>query len=299
MATAALGALGSIAASYGSGNPLPSAGQSFIPPNLAATQMPSGPIVWDGHMNSGYSTAAGTASRAADAMGDLNAELEQLLSEAAGTTVRGRAELAAIIADADASVTALGNVPDSAAGHQLLINTLDAALQRAGVVVGHGQSATRLTAARISALADRYLRESRYQPAVGASGFESGPPLARPSGTEAQWIGSALGLLAQNGYDVSHIDPADIAAIVQHESGGNPNAINGWDSNAAAGHPSKGLMQTIDSTFYAHALPGHTNIWNPVDNIVAGVRYAIARYGSLDNVPGIIRLHEGRSYIGY
>jgi hypothetical protein len=235
--------------------------------------MPSGPIVWDGHMNSGYFTATGTTSRAADAMGDLNAELEELLSEAAGTTVQGRAELAAIIADADAAVTALGNIPDSASGRQLLINALDAALQRAGVVVGHGQSASKLTAERISALADQYLRESRYQPAVGPSGFDSGPPLARPTGTEAQWIGSALGLLAQNGYDISHIDPADIAGIVQ--------------------------MQTIDSTFCAHALPGHTNIWNPVDNIVAGVRYAIARYGSLDNVPGIVRLREGRSYIGY
>jgi SLT domain-containing protein len=58
-------------------------------------------------------------------------------------------------------------------------------------------------------------------------------------------------------------------------------------------------MQTIDSTFYAHALPGHTNIWNPVDNIIAGVRYAIGRYGSIDNVPGIVRLHEGMSYVGY
>ncbi len=250
-------------------------------------------------MNSGYPAAAGAASRAGNAMGDLNAELGALLSGAAGATTQGRAALASIIAEADAAVTALGNVPDSPAGHQLLINALDTALQRAGVVLGHGQSASTLTAAQINALADRYLRESRSQPAVSASGFGSGPPLARPTGTEAQWINSALGVLAGHGYDVSHINPADIAAIIQHESGGNPNAINGWDSNAAAGHPSKGLMQTIDSTFYAHALPGHTNIWNPVDNIVAGVRYAIDRYGSVANVPGVVRLHEGRSYIGY
>jgi WXG100 family type VII secretion target len=56
---------------------------------------------------------------------------------------------------------------------------------------------------------------------------------------------------------------------------------------------------TIDSTFDAHALPGHTNIWNPVDNIVAGVRYALSRYGSLDEVPGVAAVEHGGSYVGY
>ena len=71
------------------------------------------------------------------------------------------------------------------------------------------------------------------------------------------------------------------------------------NSNAQAGHPSKGLMQTIDSTFQAHALPGHGNIYNPVDNIIAGVRYALSRYGSIENVPGIVAVHSGHAYVGY
>jgi hypothetical protein len=71
------------------------------------------------------------------------------------------------------------------------------------------------------------------------------------------------------------------------------------NSNAQAGHPSKGLMQTIDSTFNAHSLPGHTDIYNPVDNIIAGVRYALGRYGSIENVPGIVAVHDGHSYVGY
>jgi uncharacterized protein YukE len=71
------------------------------------------------------------------------------------------------------------------------------------------------------------------------------------------------------------------------------------NSNAQAGHPSKGLMQTIDSTFSSHALPGHGNIYNPVDNIIAGVRYALGRYGSIGNVPGIRAVHSGGSYVGY
>ena len=71
------------------------------------------------------------------------------------------------------------------------------------------------------------------------------------------------------------------------------------NSNADAGHPSKGLMQTIDSTFNSYKLPGHDNIYNPVDNIVAGVRYALSRYGSIGNVPGIVAVHSGRAYVGY
>ena len=71
------------------------------------------------------------------------------------------------------------------------------------------------------------------------------------------------------------------------------------NSNAQAGHPSKGLMQCIDSTFNAHSLPGHTNIYNPVDNVIAGVRYALGRYGSIQNVPGIVAVSHGGHYVGY
>lgn len=66
------------------------------------------------------------------------------------------------------------------------------------------------------------------------------------------------------------------------ESGGNPFAINLWDSNAKRGTPSKGLMQVIDPTFRAYALPGYDkNIYDPLSNIIASIRYAVARYGSL------------------
>jgi hypothetical protein len=71
------------------------------------------------------------------------------------------------------------------------------------------------------------------------------------------------------------------------------------NSNAKAGHPSKGLMQCIDSTFQGNKLPGHDDIYNPVDNIIAGVRYSIARYGSVSNVPGIRAMSHGGAYQGY
>ncbi|WP_431938199.1 transglycosylase SLT domain-containing protein [Nocardia grenadensis] len=127
----------------------------------------------------------------------------------------------------------------------------------------------------------------------------SGRPTKMPTGDLAQWIDQAIEILQQNGYNVTDSDAAIIATMIEKESSGNPNAINLWDSNAEAGTPSKGLMQTIDPTFNAHALPGHTDIWNPVDNICAGTAYAIDRYGSLENVPGIVNMSHGAGYVGY
>jgi LysM repeat protein len=118
-------------------------------------------------------------------------------------------------------------------------------------------------------------------------------------GQVGQWIAQAQTILAASGVPASKMNAADINTIIQHESSGNPNAVNNWDSNAKAGTPSEGLMQTIGPTFNEYALPGHTQILNPVDNIVAGVRYAIARYGSVSNVPGIVSLNAGGPYVGY
>jgi peptidoglycan DL-endopeptidase CwlO len=87
--------------------------------------------------------------------------------------------------------------------------------------------------------------------------------------------------------------------VVEHESGANPHAYNDWDSNAAAGHPSEGIAQVIGPTFRAYALPGHHHIWNPVDNMIAAFRYAISRYGSMNNIPGVVNVRHGGSYVGY
>jgi SLT domain-containing protein/cell wall-associated NlpC family hydrolase len=120
-------------------------------------------------------------------------------------------------------------------------------------------------------------------------------PGSMPTGNLKGWIKSALGILHQD----TTSNEKYVNTIAMHESGGNPHAQNNWDSNAKAGHPSKGIMQTIDSTFNAYAMAGHKNIWNPVDNIIAGVRYAESRYGSLAKVPGIKSMANGGSYKGY
>lgn len=78
---------------------------------------------------------------------------------------------------------------------------------------------------------------------------------------------------------------------MQTESGGNPRAINLWDSNAKKGIPSKGLMQVIDPTFKSYARAGFDkNIYDPLSNILASIRYAVARYGSL------AKAYQGHGY---
>lgn len=302
LAMAAMTALNAMAGHYGGGTPTADTGQAAAPRTLADTGAPTGPIAWDSGAGARYSAVQQSTSEAAGALGSVNSELRRILDGAADNTIAGRAAMASIIAEADAALTALGKVGNSAAAQRQVVSALDAALQRAGAVAGDGRTQSAVTADQINALAARYIRESGGgQPTrtSRAGGSSSGPPSARPSGAVGQWINEAMQILAQNGYDTSRIDPADIAAIIGHESAGNPNAINNWDSNAAAGTPSKGLMQTIDPTFNSYALPGHHDVWNPVDNIIAGVRYAIDRYGSVSEVPGIVGMRRGTGYVGY
>ncbi|CAM5653991.1 hypothetical protein SAVIM338S_06599 [Streptomyces avidinii] len=98
------------------------------------------------------------------------------------------------------------------------------------------------------------------------------------------WIRESLDVMAQHGIPGSY---EGIHRNVMRESSGNPMAINNWDSNAAAGIPSKGLLQVIDPTFRAYHVPGTPqDSYDPVANITAACNYAAARYGSIDNVNG-------------
>lgn len=102
-----------------------------------------------------------------------------------------------------------------------------------------------------------------------------------PSGGVEQWRTTVIRALKMEGqYSAANV--ARTLYQMQTESGGNPKAINNWDSNAKKGTPSKGLMQVIDPTFAAYARPGfNKNIYDPLSNILASIRYAVSRYGSL------------------
>jgi hypothetical protein len=101
-----------------------------------------------------------------------------------------------------------------------------------------------------------------------------------PGGGVERWrpvVHRALGLTGQP----QNLDNTTLRRMNQ-ESGGNQRAINNWDSNARKGIPSKGLMQVIDPTFQANRHPQTPNdIWDPLANIAASMRYALRRYGSL------------------
>ncbi|WP_043682632.1 transglycosylase SLT domain-containing protein [Streptomyces xylophagus] len=98
------------------------------------------------------------------------------------------------------------------------------------------------------------------------------------------WIRESLAIMAQKGIPGTY---NGIYRNVIRESSGNPYAINNWDSNAAAGTPSKGLLQVIDPTFNAYHVSGTAyDPYDPVANITAACNYAAAVYGSIDNVYG-------------
>ena len=102
-----------------------------------------------------------------------------------------------------------------------------------------------------------------------------------PSAGVEQWRTLATRALQMTG-QYSEANLQRLLYQIQTESGGNPNAINNWDINAINGTPSKGLMQVIDPTFRAYAMPGYDkNIYDPLSNMLASIRYAVSTYGSL------------------
>ncbi|WP_413473644.1 tape measure protein [Streptococcus parauberis] len=95
-----------------------------------------------------------------------------------------------------------------------------------------------------------------------------------------RWRSSVIKALKKNGFDATDSQVSAWMRVIQRESNGNPKAVNNWDSNAMAGIPSKGLVQTIEPTFNAYKHKGHDNIFNGYDNLLAGIAYMKARYGS-------------------
>lgn len=87
--------------------------------------------------------------------------------------------------------------------------------------------------------------------------------------------------------------------MVEHESHRNPHVTNpiGVDyyGNGQAIYHAKGLCQVMDPTFQAYKVPGHNDIYNPLDNLLASINYIKSKYGTVYNIPGI----TGGTYIGY
>ena len=92
----------------------------------------------------------------------------------------------------------------------------------------------------------------------------------------AEWSDMAMEALKRMGYGPEHLDA--MLKQIEIESGGDPNAVNNWDSNAAKGTPSGGLLQVIEPTYqdvrrrYPEAFEGlPDDRMHPMTNLVAGV----------------------------
>lgn len=117
-----------------------------------------------------------------------------------------------------------------------------------------------------------------------------GPLLSPPGGGEdgpqgtgvSRWRESVVRALKANDIEPTDFRVSKILATIQRESGGDPNVQNNWDINAINGTPSIGLMQTIGPTFNAYKHPGHNNIRNGYDNLLAAINYIKHRYGTSD-----------------
>jgi hypothetical protein len=125
-----------------------------------------------------------------------------------------------------------------------------------------------------------------------------------PEGDRRDLITKALEIA---GKPVTEGNISAVNTIVKHESGWKAGITNNWDINAQRGIPSQGLMQTIPPTFHSYKdrsgqveAAGHSNsIKDPLANLVAGINYASARYGSIQHVPGIRSLARGGDYRPY
>ncbi|MDA3624248.1 hypothetical protein OU415_02300 [Saccharopolyspora sp. WRP15-2] len=103
---------------------------------------------------------------------------------------------------------------------------------------------------------------------------------AAPPGVINGWIMEALRIL---GWPANYA--LGLFQQIMSETGGRNIMQQVQDINSGP-NAARGVMQVIPTTFAANALPGHTDIWNPVHNIIAGARYAMRKYGASWFNPG-------------
>ncbi|WP_329206543.1 LysM peptidoglycan-binding domain-containing protein [Streptomyces sp. NBC_00683] len=165
--------------------------------------------------------------------------------------------------------------------------TIGAKAENKAAKAGKAESKASGAADRAEKSADRADRSERTSTKLAAQGAPAAAPAAQPATYTNDldgWIKESLAVMAEHGIPGSY---DGIHRNIMRESSGNPLAINNWDSNAAAGIPSKGLLQVIDPTFEAYHVPGtSSDSYDPVANITAACNYAADRYGSIDNVFG-------------
>lgn len=120
-----------------------------------------------------------------------------------------------------------------------------------------------------------------------------GEEMANPAGDGvARWRDAVKKALSMNHLSTSDSMVNRVLRQMATESHGDPHARQpGSDPDGDGSGPALGLMQTKRGTFEANKFPGHGNIWNGFDNLLAALRYAKAKYGS-----SLYYLGQGHGY---
>jgi len=96
-------------------------------------------------------------------------------------------------------------------------------------------------------------------------------------GDVQSWSNDVKKALAKLGLSTDSSMVQRVLRQIQTESGGNASIIGGNDGLSDGN--ATGLMQVKPGTFAANMLPGHGDIMNGYDNILAGLNYAQKTYG--------------------
>ncbi|MFI8993867.1 transglycosylase SLT domain-containing protein [Streptomyces sp. NPDC053542] len=182
--------------------------------------------------------------------------------------------------DARPAAATAGHRAPAAAGRKVRVSP--AGLEgQAATFVAAGLTEQRFEAAARASRASSEARSAALEERRRAAARKRAEARERVEATgPAGWIRACLRVTGSPEYWY-----AGLWTIARRESGFDPNAFNGWDANAVAGEPSRGLFQTTMGTFRAHHQPGTAwDINDPVANCAAAVNYIKAQYGDISRV---------------
>lgn len=259
---------------FGQGDPAMPGGDGGMPQSvLDSLGNINAGDTFTGQAGANYQSEVDDQARQANALDHLDKDLRKTLEDSAANSKLGRNKIEGIINQVKSQLQALGPISNTAAGQMGVLSAITQALTQAGAVVSQAVGKDSLNAGKVKTMSLDYLKDLNAPEGTSQDNNNLG-------GGVDMWLRKAL---AANGIT----DPRAIAnwlpglrTLVQRESGGNPRAFNGWDSNARKGIPSQGLFQTIPPTFAAHWRPGTAkDIFNPISNAAAGIHYIMSRYG--------------------